>query len=152
MYYLEGERVAEVLKGLISEKHQRHHHETDLTVRQVCRVTGGGAVDFGGSEEEVAPRERVEPKKESPDDKHGWWTLPAGSYVLRFNEVPALRSDQIAFIQPHERLIRAGAMHASYYFREEREYIETTILVGSGGIHIKENARVSKLLVLQLGT
>jgi deoxycytidine triphosphate deaminase len=150
MHYLEGERVAEVLKGVISQKHQQHHHETDLTVRSVHRITGGGAIDFGGSEEVVAPREKIEPKKASPDDKYGWWQLPAGSYVLTFNEVPELGEKQIAFIQPHERLVRAGATHPSYYFRGRREVVETTILVGSGGINIKENARVSKLLILQI--
>ena len=150
MKYLEGEHVAEVLKGLISEKHQRHHYETDLTVQGIFRLTGGGSVDFGGSEESVAPREEVPAVKQSPEDTYGWWELSEGSFVLRFNEVPALKGDQIAFIQPHERLVRAGALHASYYFREEREHLETTMFVGAGGVRIKENARVSKLLILQL--
>lgn len=152
MNYLQGKHVAAVLKGIISEKHQRHHHETDLTVNAVFRLTGAGAVDFGGSEELAAPREELSPVKETSDAKYGWWKLRAGSYIVRFNEVPALTEDQIGFIQPHERLISAGATHPSFYFREERDSLETAITVGSGGIHIKENARVSKLLILQLET
>ena len=150
MQYLAGKAVAERIQGLISEKHQRHHYETDLTVRAIYRVTGPGSVDFGGSEETEAPRDELSPVKRSDQDQYGWWDLGPGSYVVRFNETPHLEENQIAFLQPHERLMRAGALHGSYNFRETREFLETTIMVGSGGIRIKENARVSKLLVLRI--
>lgn len=150
MRYLDGEDVARALTGVISEKHQRHAFETDLTVREVFRITGPGAVDFGGSEEEPAPREIVAPVKRREDDSYGWWDLAPGSYVLRFNESPELEDDQVAFLQPHERLLQAGASHCSYHFRGHRDHLETLITVGSGGIRLKENARVSKLLVVQL--
>lgn len=150
MKYLEGKRVAEILKGTVSEKHQQHHRETDLTVARIYRITGSGSVDFGGSEEEAAPREEVKAEPAAADDKHGWWSLAEGDYVIRFNEVAALSQSQIAFLQPHERLARAGGTHPSFYFREEREFLEVTLHVGSGGLRVKENARVSKLLILEL--
>jgi dUTP pyrophosphatase len=150
MRYLDGDAAAAVLKGMISAKRQQHHYETDLTAGAIYRLTGPGAVDFGGSEEEPAPREMIQPKKKSPDDNYGWWELESGTYVLRFNEVAVLTESQIGFVQPHERLLRAGATHPSYYFREERELLETALTVGASGVRIKENARVSKLLILEL--
>ena len=152
MRYLEGEKVAQVLSGIISAKKQQHDYETDLTAGRILRVTGGGAVDFGGSEERVAEREELQPRKESPDDKHGWWNLAEGSYIVELNERPVLSKNQIGFLQPHERLVRAGATHPSFYFRAERERLETMIVVGTGGVRIKENARISKFLLLQLDT
>jgi deoxycytidine triphosphate deaminase len=150
MEYLGGDAVANALEGLISRKRQQHHYETDLTAGRIFRVTKRGAVDFGGSEEEPAAREEVEPVKASPDDQYGWWELEGGMYVVSYNEVPSLADTQIAFIQPHERLLRAGGTHASYYFRETRDILEAILVVGNVGVRIKQNARVSKLLILQL--
>ncbi len=149
MQYLEGDDVRRFLEGIISPKKQQHHYETDLTAGTVFEVTGGGAVDFGGSEERVAERREVQPEKKSSDDDYGWWELAEGSYIVQFNERPALHDNHIGFIQPHERLVRAGATHPSFYFREARDQLETLIVVGKGGIHIKENARISKCLILQ---
>jgi dUTP pyrophosphatase len=151
MRYLEGDAVAAVLTEMISANRQQHHYETDLTAGSIYRVTGPGAVDFWGSEEESAPRELIQPKKKAAQDNYGWWELQSGTYVLRFNEVAALTENQIGFVQPHERLVRAGATHPSCYFREERESLETSLTVGAGGVRTKENARVSKMLLLELG-
>ena len=150
MRYLEGDAVASILKGMICAKRQQHHYETDLTANSIYRLTGPGAVDFGGSEELPAPSEKITPEKTSAEDSYGWWDLAPGTYILRYNEVAALAESQIGFVQPHERLVRAGATHPSFYFRAERESLETGLVVGSGGVRIKENARVSKLLVLEL--
>lgn len=150
MYYLEAEQISDQFEGMISAKKQQRGYETDLTVASVYEITGGGAVDFGGSEEQAAGRNALDPQKESPEDKYGWWNLSEGSYVVAFNEKPVLVDSQIGFIQPHERLVRAGAAHPSYYFRNADEHLETVIVVGRGGVHIKENARISKCLVLQL--
>lgn len=150
MKYLNGEHVAAVLKGLISEKHQRHDFETDLTVAIISRVSGGGVVDFGGSEERPADITEMPPTKRDDTDQYGWWDLDAGSYMITYNEVPALEDHHIAFVQPHERLIAAGATHPSFHFRAERRSIQTMLSVGSGGVQIKENARISKLLIIDV--
>jgi len=150
MRFLEGDQVAQVVDGIISSKKQQGRYEMDLTVARVFEVTGGGAVDFGGSEEEAAARNELQPQKESDDDKYGWWHLAEGSYVVEFNERPALLDTQIAFLQPHERLVRAGAAHAGFFLREAPDRLETLITVGTGGIRIKQNARITRCLVLQL--
>lgn len=149
MKYLAGQKVTAIVENLIDAGVQGHDYESDLTVGQVSRPAGPGSVDFGGSEASVAALEPIAPER-SAAEEHGWWVLAPGAYLIRFNEVPQLGINQIAFIQPHERLVRAGAMHPSFYFRATREHLDTMLLVGGGGIRIKENARVSKLLVLEL--
>lgn len=150
MHYLEGEEIVAALHGIISEKHQRHRYETDLTVKAVFRLTGPGSVDFGGSEEVYAPVETLPPNKIDAADAYGWWNLAPGSYRIRFNEAVKLSETQLAFLQPHERLLQAGASHSAFYYSESRDTLETTLSVGSGGIRIKENARVSRLLIMEL--
>ncbi len=149
MKLLAGEKVAETIDALIKKDVQCHHYETDLTAGAVFRLIGPGAVDFGGSELEAAPREEVSPRTASGEE-FGWWELAEGTYVVRFNEVPELAINQIAFMQPHERLIFAGATHPSFHFRDTREAVETLLVVGPGGIRIKQNARVTKLLIIEL--
>ncbi len=149
MKYLKGSDVAHFLGGVISEKHQQHDFETDLTVAAVERLTVAGAVDFGGSEFAAAGGEPIAPVKKNDDDTYGWWKLAPGTYRLRYNERPDLEERHIAFVQPHERLLAAGADHPTFYFRGPRKAMETLLTVGSAGCAIKENARVSKLLILE---
>lgn len=150
MRYLNGDEVAALTEGVVDEATQQHDYETDLTVSRVYRLMGAGAVDFGGSEYKAAPRTEVDPLKRKKDDDYGWWDLEPGTYIVRFNEVVTLAANHIAYVQPHERLLDAGAHHPTFYFRAQRPYLETLLTVGSGGLSIKENARVSKLLVLDL--
>jgi len=150
MHYLQGKDVTAVLKNLINEETQRHDYETDLTIAEVFRLTGKGAIDFGGSEYKMAERTLIEPQKASGSAKYGWWDLEIGTYMISFNEVSRLEVGQIAFVQPHERLQLAGATHPTFYYRGRREDLKTLLTVGSAGIRIKENARISKLLILQL--
>jgi hypothetical protein len=150
MRYLSGAEVAALLANLIHQGTQQHPHETDLTVGAIFRVTGGGALDFGGSEYAMAAREELTPEKASADEKYGWWNLGPGTYVVRYNETASLAETQVAFVQPHERLLLAGGSHPTFYFRGQRDQLETLLTVGEAGLRIKENARLSKLLVLQL--
>jgi deoxycytidine triphosphate deaminase len=145
--------AASAISGVISEKHQQGYFATDLTVAEVHEVTGSGAVDFGGSEEERAPRKPLGAQKQNPDDDYGWWELPAGAYVFRCNERLNLSEGGLAFVQPHPRLIRAGAYHPSIYLSADSadqasdSGLEITVTVGARGIRIKENARVSQLFL-----
>lgn len=152
MRYLTGSEVAATLANLIHPDTQQHDFETDLTVGAVFQLTTPGALDFGGSEYEQAGREALEPAKAQPDDKYGWWNLSQGTYLIRFNETATLAEAQVAFVQPHERLLLAGGQHPTFYFRGRREKLETLLTVGEAGLRIKENARLSKLLILDLGT
>ncbi len=116
---------------------------------EVHRLSGPGALDFGGSEFEEAPHEQVAPEKASPDDDYGWWNLGAGAYLLRYNETADLGDDHLAFVFPHERLLQAGASHAAFQISGGRDPLGALLTVGAQGVRIKENARVSRLLLFQ---
>jgi len=150
MRYLPGDEVAALLENLIHQPRQAQAYACDLTVAGVSALTRSGALDFGGSEYTEAEHHLLEPVWED-DPRYGWWTLSPGAYVIRFNEHMALASDQIAFIQPHQRLMQAGGYHPSFYFRGVRDSLEVILVVSAPDLRIKENARLSKLLVLQLG-
>lgn len=150
MHYLNGEEVAGLTEGVIHTETQQHDYEVDLTASEVYRLTGAGSVDFGDSEYMAAPRATVKALKRKKDDEYGWWDLEPGTYIVRFNEVATLKANHIAYVQPHERLLDAGAHHPTFYFRDERPHLEVLLTVGSGGLSIKQNARISKLLVLDI--
>lgn len=152
MRYLTGGEVAATLANLVHQETQQHDYEMDLTVGGIFQLTGPGALDFGGSEYEQVGREALEPVKASPSDKYGWWNLSQGTYLVRFNEKVKLAEAQVAFVQPHERLLLAGGQHPTFFLRGDREALETLLTVGEAGLRIKENARLSKLLVLALDT
>ncbi len=151
MRYLAGSEVTSNLGNVIHDETQQHDYETDLTVGAIFRVTGPGALDFGGSEYAEASRQALQPEKAAPDDKYGWWELEPGTYIVRFNETIRQQDRHIAFIQPHERLLLAGGYHPAYHLRDRRDQLETILIVGEGGLRMKENARLSKLLIFHLG-
>jgi len=150
MRILTGQEVAEHLENLIHPPTQVHAHSVDLTVARVFRIAGGGNLDFGGSEFSEAPRELVEPHRVRPEDKYGWWELPPGTYIVRYNERVDPGERGIAFLQPHERILLAGAYHPTFHFRGRREKLETLFVVGEGGCRLKENSRISKLLIFEV--
>lgn len=150
MRYLTGGEVAAHLEGVLHKDTQQHDYETDLTAGAIYRMTGAGALDFGGSEYMQAPREPLQPQKDDPGADYGWWTLDQGAYIVRYNERVRPTPTQVAFIQPHERLLLAGGYHAAFHFRAPRETLETLLIVGPGGLRVKENARISKLLIVAL--
>ncbi|PSQ80290.1 MAG: deoxycytidine triphosphate deaminase [Bacteroidetes bacterium QS_8_68_15] len=126
----------------------------DLTADAVFAFTGPGQLDFGGDEEQAAERRRLDPEKRDPDDDYGWWDLEEGTYPVRFNESIELGAGEIALLGPHERLLRAGAHHPVCWLRAPRETseaLEAVLAVGSAGLHVKENARLSTLLLFDEG-
>lgn len=126
----------------------------DLTAAALFAFTAPGRLDFGGDEEVHAERRRLDPEKADPDDDYGWWDLDAGTYAVRFNEAVELASGQVALLAPHERLLQAGAQHSVCWLRAPREAseaLEAVLTVGAAGLHVKENARLSTLLVFEEG-
>ncbi|UCD56351.1 MAG: hypothetical protein JSV16_11005 [Candidatus Hydrogenedentota bacterium] len=146
---LMGDQVAKLLRNLIHEKTQIQGESVDLTVRSISRVATTSSIDFGGSE--FAPGEKVAlvPKKLSPDDKYGWWLLAAGEFLVEYNEELSLPPHHLGIIQPHERLIESGVTHCTRFITEPGEKILSLIHVCQADVRIKENARISKLIVLR---
>ena len=149
MNILEGSQAAQLLKNLVYEKKQVHSLSVDLTVKSISNFSSGGSLDFGGSE--FAPGERavIEPKKPDPSEKYGWWSLSEGEYLLEYNEELLLPPGYVALVQPHERIIESGITHGVRLITDPDEKLMSILRAGPAGARIKENARVSNLIVFK---
>lgn len=150
MRTLDAEETRECVDGIVHFDTQRAPLGLDLTVEAVFRVEGPGRLDFGGSEFEPAPRERVEPELASSDDDYGWWELePGDSCVIHYNEGLDLGAGQVGKLHPLPRLQQAGASHPAFVVQGSQESLAALLTAGRGGCRLKENCRVSRLLVTE---
>lgn len=148
---LDAEDTAAHVAGLVHLDTQRAARGLDLTVDAVHRIAGAGRLDFGGSEFEPAEWEELEPALADPSDDYGWWRLEPGTYAIRYNETVELDETRVARISPLGRLLRAGASHPCFVIDESPDPLETLLAVGDGGCRLKENCRVSRLLIMEAG-
>ena len=137
--------VAAQLDGLVHLDTQRAATGIDLTVDAVYRTTGHGQLDFGGSEVAEAPREKITPTLDAPEDDYGWWTLEEGTYVVEYNESLRLDDGQRALLRPLERTLLAGAHHPAFCLTDSRDPLHALFLVTRMGCRLKENCRLTRL-------
>ncbi len=143
-----GADIAAQARGIISEKKQLGSYSLDLTVSAISRVESGGSLDFGGSEFSGAVTVELQPVKKSPGEEYGWWQLPGGAYLIRYNETIELPERGIVMIVPHERLAAAGAAHATMAVESLNGDVGVLLEVSPAGLSVKENARVSKAVIV----
>lgn len=141
--------LVQQIDGLVHFDTQRSPRGIDLTVHAVYHTTGHGQLDFGGSEFEAAPRESLTPVLDDPEDDYGWWTLEQGGYLIQYNESLALEDEQQAIVSPLERTLHAGAYHSAFVLDEGHDPIEALLVVSNGGCRLKENCRLSRLVVIE---
>jgi len=144
-----GTDAAARLTGMISPKYQVHGYSIDLTAKQIYSLDPAGQVDFGGTEYAASARVPVASLRRNREDKYEWWDLSRGAYMLEFNESLALAPNEFAILEPDERLVRCGAFHGTAFLRGQGERLETLLIVGTLNIHIKQNARVSRIRVFR---
>ena len=149
MRILDADEARHCVDGLVHFDTQRAPDGLDLTVEGVFEVTGAGKLDFGGSEFDPAPRERIHSELSSPDDDYGWWELDAGSYVIHYNEGLELDAGQVGKLHPLPRLQQAGASHGTVVLHGTRETLAALLTVGQGGCDLKENCRISRLTITE---
>jgi len=139
------------LRGMISPKYQVHGYSIDLTAKQIYALDPAGQVDFGGTEYAASARVPVASLRRNREDKYEWWDLSRGTYMLEFNESLALELNEFAILEPDDRLMRCGAFHGTSFLRGQGERLETLLVVGTMNVHIKQNARVSRVRVFRFG-
>lgn len=144
-----GTDIIEFISNIIYEKKQVEDHSIYLTISKIFRFTGKAELDFGGSEYKESEIQKIEPVKRKEEDKYGWWDLSGGEYLIEFNEElqDVLPSAKLVILQPSERITLNGAFHPTKVI-EKKGKIKVTLYIGKNGINIKENARISKLIVL----
>ena len=147
---LSGKEATTRVTGIISPKHQVHGYSVDLTVKSVYAVDPTGRVDFGGGEYMPAGRIAVTPLRKNPEDKYLWWELGKACYFIEYNETLELSPDEMALVEPDERLLRAGASHVPVFVRGRVAPIESLLHVDVMGIMLKQNARISRVRVFKL--
>lgn len=145
---IDAGRMVDLAEGLISAKKQRGDFTLDLTVRDVAKIESGGALDFGGSEFRAASAHSCVPEKKSPEEPYGWWNLGPGTYLIAFNETLAADGQGLIVIFPHNRLLAAGGWHPSAVVPTLDREVRVPLEVGAHGLAIKQNARVSRAIML----
>jgi len=144
---LSGGEVAKHVKGFIHEPKQVKGDCVHLTAKRVYILEGAGCLDFGGSELKHSERRAFKPEKRSSEDKYGWWDLPPGSYIVELNERVTIPGGRTACLSPCSRLLKNGTFHPTVITTRSEELEEVALFVGSPGIKIKQNARISKLVM-----
>lgn len=151
MRLLTGKNAADRVKGYISSRHQVHAYHVELTASRIYSLKPTGAVDFGGTELLPAEPHPLSTYKKHSQDRYEWWTLPHGAYLVECNESMKLDDSEIALLEPHERLLKAGGGHDSRYLRGSMSPVYLMLNVPTGKVEIKQNARISTLRVFSLG-
>lgn len=151
MELVSGKEAVKRVHNLISEKHQVHAYAVELTAKGISSLNPTGEVDFGGSEFIPAQTAPIPTHQKHSQDRYQWWTLMHGGYTVEFNESIELAPDEIALLEPHERLLRTGASHAVHFLRGKISPLTTLLSVACARIQVKQNARISSLRVFRLG-
>jgi deoxycytidine triphosphate deaminase len=151
MQLLSGKDASDRISGIIHAKYQVHGFSVHLTVKKIYAADPAGKLDFGGSEYVPAGRVPIEAHRLRPEDNYLWWDLDKETYFVECNETLNLAKDQIALIEPDDRLLRAGAWHAPIFVRGHVDPVELLLTVGVTQLRIKENARIARVRLFRLG-
>ena len=151
MQLLSGKDTAEYISGIIHPKYQVHGFSVHLTVKTIHAIDPKGKLDFGGGEYEPAGRIPLEAHQLRPEDNYRWWELDKEAYFVECNESLNLAADQIALIEPEDRLLRAGAWHSPIFVRGQVNPIELLLTVGVAQMRVKENARIARVRLFNIG-
>lgn len=149
MNKMKGSEITLNIEGIIYKETQVQDYYIFLTAKRIFNITKRGDVDFGGSEYKESEIKEISPEKISPEDNYGWWSLKEGQYLIEYNEKikESIPKEDVIIVQPSLRLIRNGSSHPSLVISEPGG-IATILYVGKRGITIKQNARISILLVI----
>jgi hypothetical protein len=150
MQLLSGKDAANHITGIIHPKYQVHGFTVHLTVRKIFTADPAGKLDFGGGEYMPAGRVELAPQQLRPEDNYLWWDLNRESYFVECNETLNLASDQIALIEPEDRLLRAGGWHVPLFVRGHVDPVELLLTVGVPQLRVKENARIARVRLFRI--
>jgi hypothetical protein len=150
MQILSGKDAANHIGGIIHPKYQVHGVSVHLTVRKIYAADPVGKLDFGGGEYMPAGRVEITPNQLRPDDNYLWWDLDRDSYFVECNETLNLAQDEIALIEPEDRLLRAGGWHVPLFVRGHVNPVELLLTVGVLQMRVKENARIARVRLFRI--
>lgn len=131
---------------MIDAKTQTQMCGMELTLQKIECFSTAGAVAFDNSERELPETLPVE------FDKDGWAFLPAGSYLVTFNEIVSIPRDAAALARARSTLLRCGAtLETALWDPGYRGRSQSLLVVfNSHGLRLKKNARLMQLIFLRL--
>ena len=147
--FIPGFEAADRIKNLIHKDTQTGEDKVYLTVKQIYFLDKKGSLDFGGKELSVGERKPLPSKEKNSEDKYGWWNLNQGTYLVEFNEQIELREKEIAILESRQELLQNGCFHPLRIITPEEKLSFIPLNVGSQGIDIKQNARISTLRIMK---
>ena len=150
MQLLSGKAAAEHISGILHAKYQVHGYSVHLTAHKISSMSPTGQIDFGGGEYVAAGRTEMTPVQIRPEDNYLWWNLDHGGYFVQCNETLHLATNEIAMIEPEDRLLRAGGWLVPLFIRGHVEPIEFLIEVVATQMRMKENARIARVRIFRI--
>jgi hypothetical protein len=150
MHLLPGKVAAARVSGILHAKYQVHGYYVNLTASKISALDPTGQVDFGGNEYIAAGHIEIAPQRVRLEDRYQWWILGGGSYFVECNESLNLAEDEIALIEPDDRLLRAGASHVPQFMRGHVAPVQLLLEVKATCLRVKEIARISRVRLFRL--
>ena len=146
MSILTGREAQGLVESMIEPKTQTQMCGMELTVQRIERFTSSGAVAFENSERRL-------PETEVMDfDLSGWIELPAGAYLVTFNEIVSIPADVAAMARARSTLLRCGAsLQTAPWDPGYRGRSQSLLVVHNpSGLRLKRNARLIQLVFMRL--
>ncbi|MCM8801233.1 MAG: deoxyuridine 5'-triphosphate nucleotidohydrolase [Candidatus Omnitrophica bacterium] len=141
-----------LIQNYINLEKQLTPNGFDLTVEEILEFDSLGSLDFSNKERRIPQGSPLLPKKQSPEDKFGWWHLKKGVYKIRTNEIIKLDASLVALCFPRTSLLRMGAFsqHGIWDagFEGKGEFI--LVVENPFGIMLKQNARIVQLIFFKI--
>lgn len=151
---LGGALSREQLRGLIESDHrplvsgapdlatQLQPNGIDLTLREVARHEGGGAIGVDDADRLLPELEQV------LFDDDGWIVLRPGAYHIMYNEIVDIPETLMAFGRPRSSLNRCGVTIHTAVWDAGYTGRSTSMLVVHNplGFRVQRNARVMQLV------
>lgn len=131
-----------LMTGLLDVEKQLQPNGVDLTLREVSRYEGGGAIGVDNAD-------RVLPElTPMPFDTDGWLELPPGIYHILYNEIVDIPESLMALGRPRSSLNRCGVTINTAVWDAGYNGRSTSMLVvaNPGGFRVQRDARVMQLV------
>ena len=146
MTILTGSEARGLVESMIDPETQTQMSGVELTLQKIERFNSAGAVAFDNKERKLPETEPLN------FDEMGWIELPAGSYLVTFNEIVNIPKDVAAMARARSTLLRCGAtLETALWDPGYRGRSQSLLVVyNPQGLKLKKNARLMQLVFLRL--
>ncbi len=147
MTILTGAEARGLVESMIDPEMQTQMCGMELTLQKIECFVSPGAVAFDNIERKLPETNPVN------FDESGWIELPAGAYLVTFNEIVNIPKDVAALARARSTLLRCGAtLETALWDPGYRGRSQSLLVVYNPlGLRLKKNARLMQLIFLRLG-